>query len=224
MAVITAYKCEHTGKLFESKEKYQSHLRKLSRIRSIRRKIQVVENSRADFFRGLQNTIATIEELEKAIIEHQNMFWADAAVSESWSWSEVGKKHRGVHVPVPKLIKFTSFNFSFSPKVSNSHSCPRDGVTNWGGSDKSAPRHYPGWSGRVEWQIAWPEELDGMYPGSDLFKGRNCCIHTGTTSGGGMKKGVQTFGYEAEIFASDWPKMYEKTSKQRMWEALEGKL
>jgi hypothetical protein len=227
MAVITAYKCEHTGKIFESKDSYQSHLRKLSRIRVANRKIQAVELARHNFFRGLQSTIASIEDLKNAIIEHQDMFWADAAASESFSWSDVGRKRRGVHVPVPKLVKFTQFELTFTPTISNSHSCPRGGVTNWGGMEKDAPRHYPGWQGRIEWEIKWPKELDGMYPGSDLFKGRNCGIHTGTggwRGRGGMKNGIQSFGYDVNIFATDWPAMYLPVSKKRMWEALEGKL
>lgn len=33
--------------------------------------------------------------------------------------------------------------------VSNSHHCPFDGVTNWGGRVEGAPRYYPGWYGHI---------------------------------------------------------------------------
>lgn len=33
--------------------------------------------------------------------------------------------------------------------VSNSHSCPLGGITNWGGLIEGAPRNYPGWVGQI---------------------------------------------------------------------------
>ena len=38
MSVITVWKCDEDGKLFEDKKKYQNHLRKLARVRRERRR------------------------------------------------------------------------------------------------------------------------------------------------------------------------------------------
>jgi hypothetical protein len=122
----------------------------------------------------------------------------------------------------------------WSDSVSNSHSRPHNGVENWGGRVKDAPRGYPGWTGRVEWLVAWPQEFDGIYLGGDLFSrgsfrsGRQRA-HTGTGGGGGMfysKKhecDVQKFSYDFRIYAADWPGMDRFREKQRMWDILNKK-
>ena len=57
--------------------------------------------------------------------------------------------------------------------VSNTHDCPIDGVTNWGGRDQNRPFGYPGWEGRV-W-IRYKSDKETW--GSDPF--RATLTHTG---------------------------------------------
>ena len=228
MAKIEVWKCDYTGKLFEDEDKYKAHLKKLSRERVVRRKIEAVASEIESFFANLQNTVRTTDELALAVIEHQEWFWKAAARYGRSDWEMVGKKSRkGVVFPVPRLVRFKTWGLKWSDWVSNSHSCPHNGVHNWGGREvmpdgTPAPRGYPGWHGRVDWEIEWPKEWEGWYLGSDLFKSNACRIHTGSGGGGGWGDGIQSFGYDFRLFAADWPKMAETVEKQKMWKALGG--
>lgn len=69
--------------------------------------------------------------------------------------------------------------------VSNSHSSPLKGVSNWGGRQKAAdgtplPSSYPGWSGRL-W-IRYDRSTKKTHWGSDPFHGTP--LHVGTGGGG----------------------------------------
>lgn len=65
------------------------------------------------------------------------------------------------------------FEVSYSDCVSNSHSCPRGGVTNWN-KDPSKPMWYKGLTGRVWARYSRSPE----YFGSDVFRHSGC--HTGS--------------------------------------------
>lgn len=117
--------------------------------------------------------------------------------------------------------------------VSNSHSCPVGGVQCWSSreAEDGRPRGYPGWTGRIDWLVEWPRELDGIYLGSDLFSrgtfqsGRQRA-HTGTGGGGcghfnkEFNTWCQSPGYSFSIYASDWPGMARYYEKRRMWNTL----
>ncbi|HAC14780.1 MAG TPA: hypothetical protein DCE78_02370 [Bacteroidetes bacterium] len=77
--------------------------------------------------------------------------------------------------------------------VSNTHHCPKNGVTNWGG-DKDKPRRYPGWEGRIE--FTYSHDL----PGFNWDAMKMLRIHTG--SGGGS--GKNTYGFDVRFFDDDW--------------------
>ena len=238
MSIITAYKCDEDGKIFEDKKKYQNHLRKLARERNTKRKLTVMEALADQKWSELYECEQSIEQWRDMVIANQNMFWAEAAKSDPYDWSMVGKMSsrgkNGVVCPVPELLEFTAFDLRWSDCVSNSHSCPHNGVTNWAGREKMedgspAPRGYPGWTGRVDWIVRWPKEWDGWYLGSDLFKGRRSRAHTGTGGGGGMRYSkkhgcdVQSFGYDFRLFAADWPGLARYMAKQQFVEVLGGK-
>lgn len=226
MPKITAWKCPHTGKLFEREAQYRSHLARLSRQRSEQRRLAARQEIESSWWRELQNSEIDVADLPDLIIREQDHFWRSAARKESWHWDKVGKKsRRGVVMPVPRLVRFTSFFLQWQDCVSNSHYCPRDGVTNWGGYGRlpdgtPAPQGYPGWMGRMEWDVEWPREWDGWYPGGDLFAGADCCIHTGTGGGGGWRNDCQSFGYDIRMFAADWPGPARLVEKQRVWQIL----
>jgi hypothetical protein len=230
MPRVTVWKCPHTGRLFEQEAKYRTHLARLSRERRERRRIQTDRETAQAWWLQLQQQEFEITELPRLVLEHQDRFWAEAAREEPWHWDQVGKTRRGVVCPVPRLLEFTQFCLTWSDSVSNTHACPHNGVTNWGGRKPGAPRGYPGWCGRVEWIVQWPREWDGCYPGSDLFKSRAARVYTGTGGGGGMrydkKHGcdVQTFGYDTEIFAADWPGLARVREKKHMWQRLGGEV
>lgn len=210
MSVITAYKCDHTGKLFEDKAKYQKHIRKVAaqrrRIKQIEKNIQLEAEWWADNF---WNKVRSLEQLQAAILHHRDVFAANG-LAECWP--------RYKRLKATPIIEFTQFSLRWSDRVSNSHSCPHNGVTNWGGRDKTAPLNYPGWSGRFDYVVQSYKSQEGFYPGSsDMWKKSR--IHTGTGGGGGFNQKTfrQSFGFGIELFAADWPAMAEAYEKAKAW-------
>lgn len=237
MSIITAYKCDEDGKIFEDKSKYTAHLRKLARHRNAQRRLQVDENLKDQIWASLYECEQSLEQWFDMVIANQDLFWAEAAAGDPHDWQNVGKKlGRGKNagnVPMPKVLKITH-SMRWSDSVSNSHSCPHNGVTNWGGRVEGAPRGYPGWTGRVDWLVEWPKEFDGIYLGSDLFSRGTFCTgrqraHTGTGGGGGghfnkeFNTWCQSPGYSFDIFAADWPGMARYYEKMKVWEKLSNK-
>lgn len=252
MAQIIAYKCDTTGKIFEEKTKYRNHLRSLARERATKRRLQLKEAETDAWWQQAYNREMEIDDFPQFVINNQTHFWAEAARADSYNWERVGKKlsrrKDAPAMPIPELLEFTVFSVRWQDSVSNSHSRPRDGVTNWGGDVKikdgsPAPRGYPGWAGRVEWIVRWPHEYHGIYLGSDLFRDRcgptRVSAYTGTGGGGHMRYSekhkchIQGFGYDFRIFAQDWPGMYlmemrrqwverENYRRHKVWQTLGG--
>lgn len=226
MPKIIVWKCSHTGKLFEDEKKYKNHLAKLAIERRITRRLDVVRQEHEEQWNKIHETEMSLSELPQFIIDNQAIFWKDAKnynCSFGTDWGHIGKKTRnGVIMPIPEIVSFDEFKLTWDDSVSNTHSCPHNGVTNWGGRVKDAPRGYPGWRGSVKYQIRWPEEFAGCYPGSDLFNGRYCRVHNAGGSGGGWQNGFQHFQYAIELFAADWPGLVRYREKMLMWKKLGG--
>lgn len=93
--------------------------------------------------------------------------------------------------------------------VSNSHSCPINGVTNWGRRDPTKPESYWGWSGSIEGTLKGkvPKKTFG---GSiaDLIKEKFRVIHTGTGCPG--RPNEYNIRISCELFLDDFPKLKEK--------------
>ena len=239
MSQITVWKCDQTGKLFEDQTKYTSHLRRLARERATKRKLTVIEAVANQKWSELYECEQTIEQWRDMVIANQDMFWAEAAKGDPHDWERVGKAHGRkkdrVVCPVPRLLEFERFDVRWNPEVSNSHSCPHNGVQCWSSQEAKdgRPRSYPGWSGRAEWIVAWPKEWDGFYLGGDLFNGGTFRTgrqraHTGTGGGGGMRYSekhkchVQSFGYDFRMYAADWPGMARAEGMKQFAEVLSG--
>ena len=242
MSIITAYKSDADGKIFEDKAKYTAHIRKLARHRLAQKKLQIAESVKDAAWAELYEREQSIDDWMQMVIDNQHLFWAEAAAGDPYDWKRVGMKlGRGKNagnLPMPKVLKI-KHDLRWSDSVSNSHSAPHDGIENWGGRVKmpdgsDAPRGYPGWTGHISWIVEWPKEFDGIYLGSDLFSkgtfrsGRQRA-HTGTGGGGGSRFDkefgvhVQVPQYEFRIYASDWPGMARYYEKQRMWKTLSHK-
>ena len=101
---------------------------------------------------------------------------------------------------------FTKITFDrpyWNSNLSNSHSCPKGGVQNWGGRGTFAdgtpkPNGYPGWGLRLSGSLKRNKKLMSSYPYSGLFNITG--IYTGTGGGGNAD-----FGYDAKIWAAEWP-------------------
>ena len=113
--------------------------------------------------------------------------------------------------------------------VSNTHDCPIDGVTNWGGRDQNRPFGYPGWEGRVWIRYKSDKETWGSdpfhatltYPGTGGWRGSydgpwqkiSRAWHKAHPNQN--KKGFkprypqpQVYGWDYRFFDSDWPDLY----------------
>lgn len=240
MAQITAWLSETDNKVFTDKAKYQSHLRKLARHRLAQRKLTTKAAEVDAIWAEMYEREQSLEDWFQMVIDNQHLFWAEAAAGDPRNWDRVGKPlHHGKNAPImpaPKLLEFTKINMHWEDWVSNSHSCPHNGVTNWGLKDvfedgTPKPTGYPGWCGHIKWLVEWPKEFDGIYLGSKLFSrgvfrtGRQRA-NTGSGGGSGMhfNKKYQTHcqepGYEFRLYAADWPGLARYYEKQRMWSVL----
>jgi len=182
----TAYRCPWTGKVFSAKKSYVSHLKVLRENRmhsAIRARIRqrVFEDliSQGDFNRIIQ------------WVETHPEFFFDRAVG-----SRLNAKKYIEEVRDKFWIKITYLDVRWNDSVSNSHNCPRGGVTCWSSreAEDGRPRGYPGWHGKIEFQLS-----HDLGFGSDVFRGLG--IHTGT--GGGTSD--NRYGYDVKFFQSDWP-------------------
>ena len=185
--VATAFKCPWTNKIFSTKKSYVTHLKVLREDR-IHRAIR--DRTKNKMFEELINQ----DSFEKIIqwIETHPEFFFDRIVHNG----RVGWRDRREHLRDKFWIKMTYLDVSWSETVSNSHSCPRGGVTCWSSHEAKdgRPRGYPSWVGRIVFQLS-----HDLGFGSDIF--RNIGIHTGT--GGGISE--NRYGYDVKFFASDWP-------------------
>jgi hypothetical protein len=222
MSVITAYKCDTTGKLFEDKAKYQKHIRKIAYERRVQRKIDAAHKADLQWWHdNFWNRVKSLAQLQAAILHHKDVF---AARGVKNYFSGIRDKLK----PTP-IIKFKTFQIRYRDSVSNSHNCPHDGVTNFSQSynrqqGKNIPEGYPGWQGRFDYTVQSHDKQLHSYPGrSEMWiKTR---IHTGTGGGGGAnpeeeKLFLQNFGYDVKLFASDWPAMAEEYEKANVFKIL----
>jgi len=177
MSIIQAYKSEADGRLFESKVAYQIHIRKLAATRRKLKKKEEVENTRQAVIRQMRAECGSFDELEDFLRAR----WREMVVDGS------------------KLMKIGFSEMRWRDSVSNTHDCPRGGVTNFW-SKEELPRGYPGWQGRIYIVIA-SEDVFGSREMKQLG------IYTGTGGGG---------SYDVRLFADDFPGM----TKEIMWKKL----
>jgi hypothetical protein len=133
-----------------------------------------------------------------------------------------------------------AWDIRYSDLVSNSHSSPEGYPQNWEGRD-TAPRVYPGWSGRV-----WIRYADDTVSwGSSPFE--RTLTHTGTGGAGSYDgpwrsicshrwnryKNMRSipadaypeprcYSWDYRFYDLDWPLLAQWVEKPRMWAELSG--
>jgi hypothetical protein len=221
MGKVAVWKSEVDGKLFEDKSKYTAHLRKLASNRIYRRKLERMEATRPIMIKKM-GQVACANELTQFIRENWQWFWANGAACNTQQRT----------LPYHDLVDIKIINPRWDENLSNSHCCPRGGVTNFFQSrDSTDPRGYPGWHARLEIEVQ--PHTNTLAWGSSYF--RDTIINTGTGGGGGKKPGstATSYHYDIKLWAADFPVMYEKLRKQKwideenakirkMWGALGG--
>ena len=193
-----AYQCPWTGKIVGTKQTYVKHLRELRSSRMHRR-------ARANRWQRLGEDLwnqTSFEKIVKWVELHPEWFLDNA---KRRGWASDAKRFDSVRDVFS--VKITYLDLTWSDHLSNTHSCPLNGVINWG-SDADKPTGYPGWGGRIEYQLS--HDLPGF--GSALMDGTR--IHTGT---GGSINGTN-YGFSVEFFADDWPGL----KKGQTWKTLQG--
>lgn len=177
MSIIQAYKSDADGRIFEYEQDYKKHLRKLAAIRRKEKKQEERENLRQLIIETMRTECGSFGALEKYLLKH---------------WDEMGAEDS-------KLMGIKFSEMEWRDSISNTHDCPKSGVTNWW-SKSDLPSGYPGGQGRINVRII----ADTL--GYDFALAR-LGIHTGTGGGG---------YYDVKIFADDFPGL----TKEIMWEKL----
>jgi hypothetical protein len=149
------------------------------------------------------------------------------------------KADRWGHSKTTETCNVVGFSWDIRDSmVSNSHSAPLDGVSNWGGKD-GLPTVYPGWTGRV-----WIRyDNTGLSPGSEPFNAALSYPGTGGVGGyngpweavsvarwkrHGYSKTKKTYpkincySWNYKIFLSDWPGLQTGIEQQRIVDKLAG--
>ena len=182
----TAYRCPWTNKVYATKPAYVKHLRAL-------RDTRIHAKIRHKIYLNKCQELWNQPDFDSIInwINNHPEFMFDTACKHGW---------RDVSRFRDKFwIKITYLRLNYYTSVSNSHSCPRGGVRNWGGRENykdgtPMPRGYPGFSGVIEYRLS-----HDLGFGSEVMEGLG--IHTG--SGGGTRQ--NRYGYDVKFFLSDWP-------------------
>lgn len=221
MSIITAYKSDTDGKIFEDKKRYQAHLRKLAAQRRQDNKLQEAERE-FDEFNIRMGQVASIAELEQFIKANWQSFWVNGIKNNAW-------RLRGKPAVMHECVDIKFDLVRWKDHISNSWVCPRNGVTNWCNGDKSKPSGYPGWYGRIKIKVRPPLKthrgksyLDDGW-GSDYFA--NTVICTGSGGGGGSHgTDYVRYEYEVTLWADDFPVMKLMREQSIVWHHLGGEL
>lgn len=222
MAIVQAYQCPRTGKLFslDNKGKYQKHLKKQARIRLANRKISKAKNDLGSTKEKLAE-VKDFDELHQFVYDNWEFFYINGFAHDTF------RQHDPAVIRIPKLMEL-EFNIRvWSPTTSNTHYCPHNGVTNWH-QESDKPTGYPGWSGIIwiSYSLFNLKGRERTISGSNLF--RELPIHTGS---GGSRAHSQpleenesrdTFSYELKIFEADFPAMAENLKQAKLEAKLRG--
>lgn len=198
---IVVFKCRFTGKIFEQENRHK-YIKHLKSLREEMRQERAYKKIRAEWEAWLleeKKKIHCVADIPKWIIDNQRKIM-DACNAIIFS---TDFEARNRFVENDRLEKLVWENSRYNVSCSNTHSCPHNGVTNWGGYKPEAPRGYPGWEGYLGGSLKRPRAKNSSYPISELLN----FIGVKTGTGGGAN---EHFGYGFTIFLDDWPGLYEE--------------
>jgi hypothetical protein len=197
---VKMFKCLETGKLFTTKSQAIKSANKAKAAREL-----AEEKAKL--------ALATKEEKEKL----RNYIRLNLQNISDLSDMLVQKAKEFYDIDIENL----SIRLYFSERVSNSYSCPINGVTNYCDKDRDKPTGYPGWAGRIRASVKIPKSLlSNIDPFLDsandiLFNNYNSCF-TGFHTGSGCPGSVNR-DYDMDIsfylFLEDFPLLQEKYNK-----------
>ena len=191
MSIITAYKSDTDGKLFEDVDTYNAHLKKLARINRQKKKEANFETDRLVFLDKIFSQVTNPQELIDCILKNSHFFINNAKNNKKlnekttckFNYLDIKSNHKSTLDQAPSLI--------WSNHVSNSHCAPMGHKTNWSNREKDEPNGYPGWKAYITLKLS--HDVGFL---TDVFN--RTPINAGTGGGG---------TYELSLFAQDFKKM-----------------
>jgi hypothetical protein len=188
---VQVRKCRFTGKIFEEKDlkKYAIHLRNLRAERAEKRKLDKVRATFTSWLNREKKKILHPEDIPAWFLKNQRKIMD--AVNAGF-----GDRDEKFY-PTDEFTKFSFEKARYSRLTSNTHVCPKGGVTNWSVEDDK-PKGYPGWSVHVNGTLKRSKNHLGSYP----YPAALNAVGLKTGSGGG---GNESWGYGVSIFLADWP-------------------
>lgn len=207
---IKAYKSARTGDIFEKRKDYKKHVLAIRKGRMQARAARDEKIREMKWFYEERAKIQFVEDIIPWIMDNQIALIKLCNKYGDRCWFDRKMK--------PDTDEYTKMEFSkywdtpgiltYSDTISNTHECPDNGVTNWGGKNPDAPTSYPGFSGRIEGTLKRARKDMADYPTSDFLK----FIGIKTGSGGG---GNEHWGYDCRVFIDDWPGIKARIEAER---------
>lgn len=195
---IEARKCPFTGKVFEESKK-KAYIQHLAEVRKDLRAKRHVTHVRLVFHTWLAEErakVRRVQDLPQWFMDNQRILMDahNAEIPSGYVFTSFDEKF-----VMEDIFENVTINLrdGFTENVSNSHVCPDNGITNFGG-EAGRPKGYPGWQGVIKGTLKRPKKLNGRYPYSNALN----LAGFKTGSGGG---GNENWSYEVRIFLDDWP-------------------
>lgn len=194
-----AFLCPFTKKIFSNKRNYVDHLKKRRQatINQIR-----VDRSRELLLKSFYN-LSNFNDIINWIESHPSFFYFNANYGRLKD--DVSREF---------WIEILGLNLRWSDRVSNSHTRPHNGVTNWSRNEKfkdgtPKPQHYSGWSGEIIYRMSHDIGFS-----SEIFSGTriNLC-------GGGGDPLIKS-SYDVKFFDNDWPNLTKIVEEIRVEDAI----
>lgn len=189
MKKIEAYEAPD-GTLFKTKKAYETYValieskRKADLARQVKEKAeQKLREKQLEEANYPRNNATSIEHFLDLCKEYFDKYFPELEVQIEW-----GTKH-------------------FTEKLGNTHSCPIDGVTNWGGRKEGAPRSYPGYQLGIKyfWRVQGGVGLSNLQPfnGEGRVPGMN--LGTGNYCGDLENEGLYGMSQQVNLYIQDFP-------------------
>lgn len=192
---VQARKCRFTGQIFDELE-IAKYVRHLAELRVKMRNARQLANIRDTFNAWLRTERAkpiAVAELSQWVIDNQ------ARLMESFNAIHCREgmfRASDKFLPGDKFVTIVIPETKFDNNVSNSHTTPDTGVTNWCNRNPALPSGYPGWKTRVTYKTEYKNR--GRSP---QWSGLLNMVGLKTGSGGG---GGDIASFELAIYLDDW--------------------
>lgn len=187
MPQISAWQCPRTGQLFATHAEYLEYLKHAAACDLLWRKENKRRLNKAAFFTNMRESVKSVDEICQFVKDNFQAFVDNGADHDSF-----GHKQKPV-----ECLDFT-LKMRDMTIVSNSHTKPLDGVTNFcRTADK--PKGYPGIEGRMN--LRHKGEFRSFT--SNIFTNTGICL-------GGGGGGSSSYQSEVRLYAQDWAFMREE--------------